>query len=421
MTPRRRARGLDSVSVRATVGWGLLGNGVYGLSQWLVVIVLARLGTPDMLGTYALALAITAPVDMLARMQLRVLLATDATQQYRFGDYFGLQLLALVPSIAMSVVAGGLLGYDAAIVILVAIVGLAKQIEASSDVAYGQMQLHERQDHVAGSLAVKGVLSVLSFYVPLRLGAGLEIAALALAASWLAIFLARDLTVVRRLLGEGSSSELVPRWERDRLKPLFAHAFPLGVVTALGTLKVSAPRLVVEHRLGTTDLGALAAMAYLVILGGRFVASTLQATAARLGRARARGDRAQFWRTMRILLAVAAGSGLVGAAATLVAGDWFIPAIYGAHYSAYTGLLLLLMVASCFDYSSQALQLGLTASGRNRPQLVMRVAGITATVGGTVALVGPMGVGGAAVGLLLGSALECAIAIAVFSTSRGAQ
>src|ERR1044072_4016691 len=66
-----------SLSLRTNFSWTLAGNLIYSGCQWGVLIVLARLGSPEQVGQFALALAVTAPVIMLSNLQLRGVLATD--------------------------------------------------------------------------------------------------------------------------------------------------------------------------------------------------------------------------------------------------------------------------------------------------------------------------------------------------------
>ena len=58
-----------------------------------MVIVLAKLGSPEHLGQFAFGLAMTAPVFMFSTLRLRDVQATDAKNEYRFGDYFALRIM----------------------------------------------------------------------------------------------------------------------------------------------------------------------------------------------------------------------------------------------------------------------------------------------------------------------------------------
>ena len=80
--------GVIGLSLRKNFSWTFAGNVVYALSQWGMLTVLAKLGSPEMVGRFALGLSITAPIVMFTNLQLRQIQATDARGEYRFGDYF---------------------------------------------------------------------------------------------------------------------------------------------------------------------------------------------------------------------------------------------------------------------------------------------------------------------------------------------
>src|SRR5260370_16926899 len=64
--------GASSLSVTFT--WALAGNAVYSGGQWAMLALLAKLTRPEIVGQYALGLAIALPVIMLTTSQLRCLL-----------------------------------------------------------------------------------------------------------------------------------------------------------------------------------------------------------------------------------------------------------------------------------------------------------------------------------------------------------
>src|SRR5450759_4705386 len=82
-TPSADTQGL---SLRRNFGWTVAGNVIYAGCQWGVLIVIAKSGTPAMVGQFALALAVTAPIMILANQGLRALQATDAQRHFTFGD-----------------------------------------------------------------------------------------------------------------------------------------------------------------------------------------------------------------------------------------------------------------------------------------------------------------------------------------------
>ena len=111
-----------------------MGYAVYVGCQWGMLVVLAKLGNPEMVGRFALGLAITAPIVLFANLGLRPYQATDAKQRYAFGEYLALRLLTTAA--AFLVVVGVVLatGYGWETALVVAGVGLAKCFEAMSGI-----------------------------------------------------------------------------------------------------------------------------------------------------------------------------------------------------------------------------------------------------------------------------------------------
>src|SRR5208283_4635069 len=126
--------------------------------NWGILMVLAKLGSPEWVGQFALGLALTAPVIMLTNLQLRVIQATDARREYRFGHYLALRLVTT--ALSLFVIAGIACGYRLGTALVILAVGLAKAFASLSDVVYGLLQAHERMDRIALSMMIKGQLSL---------------------------------------------------------------------------------------------------------------------------------------------------------------------------------------------------------------------------------------------------------------------
>src|SRR5947208_17078221 len=79
------------LSLRRNFSWTLAGSVIYFGCQWAVTVLLAKLGSAEMVGQFAFALAIVMPVIALTGLQLRVVQATDAKHEFVFGYYLGLR------------------------------------------------------------------------------------------------------------------------------------------------------------------------------------------------------------------------------------------------------------------------------------------------------------------------------------------
>src|ERR1700675_4948304 len=84
---------VQGASLRWNFSWTFVGNVIYSGSQWSMLVLLAKIGNPEMVGQYGLALAIAGPVLALSSLQLRAVLTTDVREQIHFGEYLGFRLL----------------------------------------------------------------------------------------------------------------------------------------------------------------------------------------------------------------------------------------------------------------------------------------------------------------------------------------
>src|SRR5262249_54955675 len=156
-------------------------NAVYAAGQWAILSLLAKVGGGEMLGQYAYAIAVTAPVAMLVHLNLRAVIATDVAQKHAFRDYLSVRLWTTAAgAVAIAPLALALARtQEMAIVIFAA--GMAQSIENVSDAFYGALQRHERMDRIALSMMGRAVLSVAALGVTLRLMHNLIAAVIALA------------------------------------------------------------------------------------------------------------------------------------------------------------------------------------------------------------------------------------------------
>src|SRR5215469_1379330 len=97
--------------------WMLAGNLSYGLSQWALLVALAKIGTVAMVGTFALALAITLPVLMFSSLSLRSIQVTDYSRSYRFLEYASLRFATVCLSLLFIFVFGLASGYSPSVLI----------------------------------------------------------------------------------------------------------------------------------------------------------------------------------------------------------------------------------------------------------------------------------------------------------------
>jgi O-antigen/teichoic acid export membrane protein len=341
----------DGPSLQRNFIWTLGGNLVYTGCQGGMLIALAKLGNPLMVGQFALALALTAPVYQFTSLQLRTLQATDARFEYRFSEYLAVRLAGTL--VALAVMAAILLaGYRGVAAAVIAALALAKAIESVSDVLYGLLQQHERMAQIARSMILKGCLSLAALSAAIALTHNVVIGSVCLALAWLVVLLVYDIPRGLQLVDR---AEFRPSWNRGRMAKLIWLSLPMGLVLMLLSLNVNIPRYFIANTLGQRQLGIFAAMAYFVQAAGMIMNALGNILSPRLAKYHAEGRADAFRAMVAKLLGFAA---LSGAACVLVAhyfGSPLLTLVYRPEYAQYAGVLTILMVAAAVSYISGAL------------------------------------------------------------------
>ena len=393
-------------AVRSNFAWAVVGNGLYGLCQWATIAVLARLGSPELVGQFALAFAITAPIFLFTDLNLRSLQATDAEGRYALGDYLGLRLGAIVVALAVVAAIALLFGLSREKSFVLLAVAASKSVESVAEVLYGFLQKHERMRRIALSMIVKGIVSIVALAVVLGLTGSLVAGLLALTAGWLAALLTIDVGAVRAIDG----AALMPRLDLATLSRLAWLALPLGLNRLLGSLEANAPRYLIELRLGEASLGIFAVMAWLVLIGNRVVHAMAQATSQRLARFLRNGEWAAARRVLGIWLAlgIALAAGATGIAAAF--GGPLLGLLYGAEYAAEERAFVWIMGAGGLGFMGIFFDYALTVLRRLRIQALIRALSLITILSACLLWITESGLLGVGRALVAGATVQLLLA-----------
>jgi O-antigen/teichoic acid export membrane protein len=367
--------------------WSVAGSTFYAFCQWGLLVVLAKIGNPHLVGQFAIGLAVSAPLFLFANLQIRAIQSTDVGSEYSFGEYLGLRLLTTAAALVAICAIAGIAGYDISVKRVILAVGLSKAIEAVSDVFHGDQQRRERMNSVARYLAVKGTASVIAAGIALKLSGSVVAASLAVAAVFAAVL----------LLGESRFAVASARinWNWAAFRRLAIMAFPLGVVMMLISVTANMPRYFVESRLGSNALGVFAAISYLSLAGSTVVNGAGLAATPGLARLFASGERLAFVRKLLWMSALAALLGIGGVAILALGGKPLLTLIYGPVYAANLDVALWVMAGGALSYAASVVGYGLTAARCFREQLPLFITVTAVAAGASYALVPRYGLRGA--------------------------
>jgi len=414
-------------TLRRNFSWTFAGNALYAAAQWGMLTALAKLGTPQMVGQFALGLAITAPVILFASLQLQTVQATDARGQYQFPDYLALRLITTM--LAVVVISGivYVAGYPLETTLVILLVGLAKAFEAISDVFYGLFLRHERMERMAWSMIIKGLLSLAALTLGVYLTGSVVWGVVGMALAWALVLFGYDIRSGVWVLNHfsetrdspgperGSASKLRPRWAADRLASLVWLTLPLGFVIALISLEASIPRYFVEYYMGARELGIFAPMVYIIVAGTTVVQALGRSTSPRLARYYAEGDISRFRSLLLKAVGVGALLGVVGVLAASFAGREILTILYAPEYAEDTDVFLWLMVAAGLGYVASFLGYGMTAARYLRVQVPLFALVVCSVALTCWLLVPTAGLQGAAMAIIIGGVVQLGGSLAIIA------
>ncbi|MCU7740180.1 lipopolysaccharide biosynthesis protein [Priestia megaterium] len=389
-----------TLSLRTNFSWTLIGNGLYAFSQWFIVFILAKYGSPQMVGIYSLGLALSAPVLMMTNLQLRVVQATDFKNKYPFGLYFGLRIIMTILALMIIIIAMLFLNYNENKFLIILIVSLSRGIDALSDIVYGVAQKHERMDLMSRSRIIKSILIIIMFPVCMYVWGSLLAGSVAILIISIICLLFIDLVNAK------GYENVKPLIEKRSFLYIIKMAFPLGVVLMLGSLYTNIPRYAIDSYLGEKELGYFTAISYFVVAGQTIITSLTQPASPRLAKIYSLGDINNFKRLLIKLCGVGLLLSVIGILASITLGEEILTILYTVEYRKYQVLFILLMLSTLFIYMGAFVGCGLTASRNFGIQPYLEGIAVLISIMASWLLIPILGLNGAAIGILIASIIQ---------------
>ncbi|MES2176527.1 MAG: hypothetical protein V4550_01585 [Gemmatimonadota bacterium] len=386
------------------VAWAFGGNLIYAGCQWGMLIVLAKAGDPSFVGTYALALAIAAPVFNLSNLQLRGLQAADARGLYRFNEYLRLRILTNAGALIVLALTGAVNPEYRTVYLVLMLVTAAKLIESVSDVIFGLLQRNRNIRRIAISQAIKGTASVVSLGIGMKLAHSLELGVLLVALSWLAVLLFFDIPSKRLVIPGGLLDNMRVGADRKlrREWSLAVFAFPIAMVLAINSVAVNVPRYYLADSVGVMETGYYSSIAYIAVAIGVLTTAICTSILPSLADAFLT-DKKLFLRYVSYALLVVFAVTLVSGVVSYEYGGLILTLLYKPDYARYADVLVVTAISAGIANMGAILGTAVTAANSYWPQVATSLVFLGCAYAGCIILIPKYGVLGAS--LAYGAAL----------------
>lgn len=342
------------------ISWTFIGSLIYALSQWLLIVILAKLGSAEIVGQFSLGLAITAPIILFSNMQLRNIIATDSTNEYQFSEYLGTRIILLMIGLFVIVLFVSIGAYNLTVSSVIILVGISKVFESLSDLTHGYFQKIERMDYAGKSLIYKAFSSIIAFSLIFYFTKKLNYALIGLIIAWVLRLFLYDLKYTKKYVS------IIP--QISNFKKIVVFSLPLGLFSILNSVNTNIPRYFLEGFIGLEELGYFSAISYILVVGNLLIRPLSLVAAPRLAKSFQENKLRKYLKILGILMLSGIFIGVIVLVIVYNFGENILSIVYGKDYGNYTNIFLILISGSVFNYLTKFINTAIVATRRFRFQ-----------------------------------------------------
>lgn len=379
--PQNQSRS-DTLSLRANFVWAFTGNAIGNFCAWLLLVILTKLGTVNVVGILAIAQAVAMPISLLFSLKLHIVQVTDAKNDYKLGHYLALRTLMAGLAVLVTVIIA-FLCYAKYMAMVIALMAISYAIVSVREVFWAAMQKAERMDRIAISRILSGLLSLIMFGTIFWLSKSLALSIIGLMIARI-IVLMHDIPFVREITSgvfdKLPTVSLRPLWSKRVLWDLTKLSSPLGLVAWLSAMFLSIPRLFLDKYYGIEQVGYFAAISSLSVAGSMVLTALGQTVTPRLAKYFVTNLRAYKILLVK-LLCVGVFLAVSCVTITVLFGRQILTLLFKADYAEYYGILIRLSITWSVLFVFTFMNVGLQATRNFKlPVLIYSLAALTCGV-----------------------------------------
>lgn len=407
--PSDELAGPTGVRIRNLIGWGVMAQVVFILSQFIILLGLTRFGTIEEVAHFGLATAIAVPVFFFFDLGIRLNVASSSLTGYGFRDFRLLLFCSLSIGAAVLLVIGSI-AFSGVELIILLLIGAMKAFESISEMSYGVFQKHDRMDIVAGSVILRSLSGALLFLFLVMAGAPIVWGFAAQFVAWASVSIWLDYRGAQAMTRDEPSND-EGRWAR--IWELARLSVPLALNGLLSALQGSIPRYIIAWLAGATALAQFVVVAYAMQAMTSASMAIADSLVSRFSLFIVEGRRQALKKVLFKLVALFGFIGATGIILSLTIGDQVVRGLFGPEYAGLGVLLAICLVAATLRSCNNVMLSAILAAREFATVFKLRLA---STVLMTLACLGGgalAGLNGVAVGMCLGLILFLGVVVPV--------
>lgn len=356
MTVKNHESNLKGMSLKRNTLWNIFGNIIHSLSQWALIVIIAKLTNPEMVGIFSLGLALTAPLVLFLRFNLRMTVASDLTNEFNLGDYFTFRIYSSILFLASMFLLMSIYPTDIYTKAVVLSLSLGKVFESISDIIHADWQKKERFDFIAKSKIIKSFSSTLVFIIIMFLTKNLLIATISLSFMWLIFLVFYEKRIFTKY------SEITFNFNKKTQFAIFKLTLPLGIAQLIASLNSNIPRYFIEYFHGIELLGIYSALIYIIVAGSNFILSISNVLVTRLAFYYKEGRVRRFIKLLFLPCMLTILCGISAVVCTYYYGEEILKIIYSSEYSTFNKVFTVMVIMGIIKYINVFLDAGITST-----------------------------------------------------------
>ena len=359
--------------ISRNISWSLFGSFGYAVCQWMILTIIAKLGTPSILGEYSLGLAITAPVIMFLNFQLRYLLATDTKNIFFVKTYFITRVFSSIIAFFLIFFIATCCSFSINTNYIIILLGLSKSIESISDISFGFFAKYDKFDLIAKSVILKGIISTLVFYFIMKKYHELIYACVSIVVTWGCILMLYDIKQMKKIINAKNINLTIEKLQYSECLKLICYSFPLGIVMMIMSVNFNLPKYFIKTMLSEKELGIYSALVYFSVVGLTVIRAISNSVNTKLAKVYNEKDIVKFKNLLINLIVFILFLGLICVLSSIVFGEKILAIFYTIEYSKSKNIFIMIMIASVFMFYSSLLESILVTTRNFKIQIVNHI------------------------------------------------
>ena len=348
-----------------------VGNFIYLGVQWLISIVLVRVGGFEDAGYFSLAMTYGNIFCVFANYGLRTFQVSDIKNEYKDSTY----IISRVITIAISAIlcfgfTSLFMGYSRNLNLLILCYIFYKLSESYADVITGIWQKAGNMLFIGISYTLKGISSLGSFLVVYHFTQNLLLSTFLMAVTHFVILTVFDFSVTKKYINH---FKLYHCFDKNELTALLKLGFITMTFNVFSVLFSSIPRLIVERKLSVEMLGVFSSLYNPTVIISTFAIGILLPVVPKMAMYYQQGNKKALKKVVFLCDGIIVLTGILGAGVTYLIGKLVFAFVFGNEILKYFDLFYVFIAISVLIATTNCYSSLLIATRKFKPLLFFAV------------------------------------------------